>query len=76
MRCRSCLDSQVDVPAPVTLQPIVPIQQPEVSACRFGIGGENFASADPLTEKLDVISLKPAKANISVKLVALAWVSV
>ena len=32
------------------------------------------AAADPLTEKLDVISLKPTKANISVKLVALTWV--
>jgi len=34
------------------------------------------AATDPVTEKLDVISLKPAKANISVKLVALAWVPV
>ncbi len=32
------------------------------------------AAADPLTEKLEVISLKPTKANIAVTLVALAWV--
>lgn len=32
------------------------------------------AATDPLTEKLDMLSLKPTKANISVKLVALAWV--
>ncbi len=31
------------------------------------------AASDPLTEKLAAISLKPAKADISVKLVALAW---
>jgi hypothetical protein len=34
------------------------------------------AAADPLTEKLETLSLKPTKANISVKLVALAWVPV
>jgi hypothetical protein len=31
------------------------------------------AATDPLNEKLDTISLKPAKANRAVKLVALAW---
>jgi hypothetical protein len=31
------------------------------------------AATDPLTEKLDTISIKPTKANITVRLVALAW---
>ena len=31
------------------------------------------AATDPLHEKLDRISIKPTKANIAVKLVALAW---
>ncbi len=31
------------------------------------------ASTDPLNEKLESISIKPTKANIAVKLVALAW---
>ncbi|MGA6827857.1 ATP-binding protein [Nitrospira sp. NS4] len=31
------------------------------------------AAIDPLTEKLDVVSLKPTKSNIVVKVVALAW---
>ncbi len=31
------------------------------------------ASTDPLNEKLETISIKPTKANIAVKLVALAW---
>jgi hypothetical protein len=31
------------------------------------------AAADPLNEKLETVSLKPTKANIAVKLVALAW---
>jgi hypothetical protein len=31
------------------------------------------AATDPLTEQLDTVSLKPTKANIAVKLVALAW---
>jgi hypothetical protein len=31
------------------------------------------AATDPLNEKLDTVSLKPTKSNISVKLVALAW---
>jgi hypothetical protein len=31
------------------------------------------AAADPLNEKLETVSLKPTKANITVKLVALAW---
>ena len=31
------------------------------------------AATDPLNEKLETVSLKPTKANITVKLVALAW---
>lgn len=31
------------------------------------------AAIDPLNEKLDTISIKPTKANITVKVVALAW---
>jgi hypothetical protein len=31
------------------------------------------AATDPLNEKLDAISIRPTKANIAVKLVALAW---
>ena len=31
------------------------------------------ATTDPLNEKLETVSLKPTKANITVKLVALAW---
>jgi hypothetical protein len=31
------------------------------------------AATDPLTEKLERLSLKPAKSNITIKLVALAW---
>ncbi len=31
------------------------------------------AATDPLTEKLEAVALKPAKPNISVKLVTLAW---
>ena len=31
------------------------------------------AATDPLSEKLETMSLKPTKANIAVKLVALAW---
>jgi hypothetical protein len=31
------------------------------------------AASDPLNEKLETVSLKPTKANIAVKLVALAW---
>jgi hypothetical protein len=30
-------------------------------------------ATDPLNEKLETVSLKPTKANIAVKLVALAW---
>ncbi|MBU6479857.1 MAG: ATP-binding protein [Nitrospirae bacterium] len=30
-------------------------------------------ATDPLTEKLEMVSLKPTKANIAVKLIALAW---
>jgi hypothetical protein len=32
-----------------------------------------LALPDPLQEKLESISLKPSKANITIKLVALAW---
>ena len=32
-----------------------------------------LAATDPLTEKLETVSLKPTKSNIAVKLVALAW---
>jgi len=35
---------------------------------------ELIASIDPLTEKLETVSLKPTKTNIAVKLIALAWV--
>jgi len=31
------------------------------------------AATDPLNEKLETVSLKPTKANIAVKFVALAW---
>ena len=31
------------------------------------------AATDPLTEKLETLSLKPTKSNIAIKLVALAW---
>jgi hypothetical protein len=31
------------------------------------------AATDPLSEKLESVSIKPTKANIAVKLVALAW---
>jgi Mg-chelatase subunit ChlI len=31
------------------------------------------AATDPLNEKLETVSLKPTKANIAVKLVALVW---
>ncbi|MEO6308401.1 MAG: ATP-binding protein, partial [Nitrospiraceae bacterium] len=31
------------------------------------------AATNPLSEKLEPVSLKPTKANIAVKLVALAW---
>jgi hypothetical protein len=31
------------------------------------------AASDPLQERLEHVSLKPAKADISVKLVTLAW---
>ncbi len=35
---------------------------------------EALATAtDPLNERLEMISVKPTKANIAVKLVALAW---
>ena len=35
---------------------------------------ELIASIDPLTEKLETVSLKPTKTNIAVKLIALGWV--
>lgn len=41
---------------------------------RFRAEADQLAAAvDPLTERLDVISLKPARSGIAVKLVALVW---
>ncbi|HSL06302.1 MAG TPA: ATP-binding protein [Nitrospiraceae bacterium] len=41
---------------------------------QFKTETDAFAAAtDPLNEKLETVSLKPTKANIAVKLVALAW---
>ena len=41
---------------------------------QFKAETESLAAAtDPLNEKLETLSLKPTKANIAVKLVALAW---
>jgi hypothetical protein len=41
---------------------------------QFKMEADDLANAtDPHTETLDTISLKPTKANIAVKLVALAW---
>ena len=41
---------------------------------QFKSEGEALAAAtDPLNERLDSIAIKPTKANIAVKLVALAW---
>ena len=41
---------------------------------QFKAEAESLATAtDPLTEKLEILSLKPTKSNIAVKLVALAW---
>jgi hypothetical protein len=41
---------------------------------QFKAETESLAAAtDPLTEKLETLSLKPTKTNIAVKLVALAW---
>jgi hypothetical protein len=41
---------------------------------QFKSESESLAAAmDPLNEKLDTLSIKPTKANIAVKLVALAW---
>ncbi|MEO5631083.1 MAG: ATP-binding protein [Nitrospiraceae bacterium] len=41
---------------------------------QFKTETDAFAAAtDPLNEKLETVSLKPTKANITVKLVALAW---
>jgi hypothetical protein len=41
---------------------------------QFKSESETLAAAtDPLNEKLETVSLKPTKANIAVKLVALAW---
>jgi uncharacterized protein YdgA (DUF945 family) len=31
------------------------------------------AATDPLNEKLETVSIKPTKANIAIKLIALAW---
>jgi uncharacterized protein YdgA (DUF945 family) len=41
---------------------------------QFKSEGDALAAAtDPLNEKLETISIRPTKANIAVKLVALAW---
>ena len=41
---------------------------------QFKSESETLATAtDPLNEKLESIAIKPTKANIAVKLVALAW---
>jgi len=41
---------------------------------QFKTESESLAAAtDPLNEKLEMITIKPTKANIAVKLVALAW---
>ncbi len=41
---------------------------------QFKVETDALASTtDPLNEKLETVSLKPTKANIAVKLVALAW---
>jgi hypothetical protein len=41
---------------------------------QFKVEADAFAATtDPLNEQLEAISLKPTKANIAVKLVALAW---
>jgi hypothetical protein len=41
---------------------------------QFKTETESLAAAiEPLTEKLEILSLKPTKSNIAVKLVALAW---
>lgn len=50
------------------------LQQLAELEAQFKAESEALAAAiDPLTEKLDSIAVKPAKANIAVKLVALAW---
>lgn len=49
-------------------------QQLAVLEAEFKAEADALAVAtDPLTEKLDLLSLKPSKSNIVVKLVALAW---
>ena len=40
---------------------------------QFKTETDRLAAVDPLTENLETIALKPTKANIVVKLVALAW---
>ena len=54
----------------------VTVLQEQLAAleARFKDEADQLAAAtDPLTEKLDIVALKPAKSNISVKLVTLAW---
>ncbi|MGE0471815.1 MAG: ATP-binding protein [Nitrospira sp.] len=49
-------------------------QQLTALEVQFKSESEVLASAtDPLNEKLETISIKPTKANIAIKLVALAW---
>ena len=49
-------------------------QQLAALEAQFKAETESLAAAtDPLTEKLEAVSLKPTKTNIAVKLIALAW---
>ncbi|MDQ1291635.1 MAG: hypothetical protein QG615_1444, partial [Nitrospirota bacterium] len=49
-------------------------QQLAALEAQFKAESEAFAAAtDPLSEKLETISIKPTKSNLAVKLVALAW---
>ena len=49
-------------------------QQLAALEAQFKTETESLAAAiDPLTEKLETLSLKPTKTNIAVKLIALAW---
>ncbi len=50
-------------------------QQLAAIEAEFKAEADALATAtDPLTEKLETLSLKPSKSNIAIKLVALAWV--
>jgi hypothetical protein len=46
-----------------------------VAALQHQLESDALATAtDPLNEKLETVAIKPTKANIAVKLVALAWI--